>query len=71
MTLNNSLATYSHIIIFLYKMEIIYTSISKNNKSPVCEYTDYSGNFPQIAIKILKKTKSSSRGVVDYERYLV
>ena len=52
-------------------MSIIYTVITKNFKSVLCEFTEYNGNFEQISPLILSEQEKnlSSKKVIDYDDY--
>ena len=38
-------------------MEIIYILIARDSKLILCDYTDYSGNFQQISLLLLEKSR--------------
>ena len=47
-------------------MSLIYSVIARSKKIVLCEYTDFTGNFPQITISLLPKVKSNKKCVIDY-----
>lgn len=47
-------------------VSIIYTLIARNEKIILSDFTDYSGNFPQISAMMLKKIKKNSKGEILY-----
>ena len=49
-------------------MSIIYTCIVKNQKSVLCEYTEFNGNFQQISMKILKKIPNDENYSIEYDQ---
>lgn len=49
-------------------MSIIYTLISRANEKILCEYTDYRGNFEQIARLLLKKTSRCDKASISYDQ---
>jgi hypothetical protein len=50
-------------------MSIFYALISKNNDIVLCEYTEYSGNFQQITIMLLRKIKQNIKVTIEYDKY--
>jgi hypothetical protein len=52
-------------------MSIIYTVITKNFKSVLCEFTEYNGNFEQISPLILSEQEKNFclKKVIDYDDY--
>lgn len=51
------------------KTEIIYTIISYDKKTFLCDYSPYSGNFQLNCLKILKTVKSNHCASIDYNIY--
>ena len=49
-------------------MSIIYTCIVKNQKSVLCEYTEFNGNFQQISMKILQKVSADDNFSIEYDQ---
>jgi hypothetical protein len=49
-------------------MSIIYTCIVKNKNSVLSEFTEFTGNFAQISMKILEKVSSSENYSIEYDR---
>ncbi len=41
-------------------MSIIYTLIARDKDVILCDYSEYTGNFEQITVKLLKKTQTES-----------
>ena len=50
-------------------MEIIYILIARSSKIVLCDYTDYSGNFQQIALLLLPKLKKNTKCEILYDEY--
>ena len=50
-------------------MEIIYILIARSSKIVLCDYTDYSGNFQQIALLLLSKVKKNTKCEIIYDEY--
>ena len=51
-------------------MSLIYSLISKNKDTVLCEYTDFKGNFQQISRVILQKgIKKDSKYIINYDKY--
>lgn len=50
-------------------MEIIYILIARSSKIVLCDYTDYSGNFQQIALLLLPKVKKDTKCEIIYDEY--
>ncbi len=55
-------------------MSIYYTVITRNIKTVLCEYTDYTGNFQQISINILNQLSQLERikegkQMIEYDQY--
>lgn len=49
-------------------MSIIYSLIARSNKIVLTDYTEFSGNFQQIALVVLAKLKKNIRGIVEYNK---
>ena len=47
-------------------MSFIYSIIARSKKIILTEYTEYTGNFPQISLTILNKAKSNKKCSVSY-----
>ncbi len=47
-------------------MSIIYSLIAKDKDVILCDYSDYTGNFEQITLKLLKKTQPESIATFSY-----
>jgi hypothetical protein len=51
-------------------MSFIYSLISKNKDTILCEYTEFKGNFQQISRVILQKgIKINSKCIINYDKY--
>ena len=50
-------------------MELIYILIARSSKIVLCDYTDYSGNFQQIALLLLPKVKKDTKCEIIYDEY--
>ena len=50
-------------------MSIVYTLIARSNKIVLTDYTEYSGNFQQISVVLLKKIKKNIRCTIEYNRF--
>ena len=50
-------------------MEIIYILIARSSKIVLCDYTDYRGNFQQIALLLLSKVKKNTKCEIIYDEY--
>jgi hypothetical protein len=50
-------------------MEIIYILIARSSKIVLCDYTDYRGNFQQIALLLLPKVKKDTKCEIIYDDY--
>ena len=51
-------------------MSFIYSLISKNKDTVLCEYTEFAGNFQQISRVILQKgIKINSKYIINYDKY--
>ena len=48
-------------------MMIIYTCIAKNQKSVLCEYSEFNGNFQQVSTRILDKVDSDESFSMEYD----
>jgi hypothetical protein len=49
-------------------LSIIYTLIARGNKIILTDYTEYSGNFQQISLVILKKLKKNKKCSIEYNK---
>jgi hypothetical protein len=47
-------------------MSIIYTLIAKDTDAILCDYSEYTGNFEQITVKLLKKAQKESIATFSY-----
>ena len=54
--------------------QIIYSLVVRKKNTILCEYSEHSGNFQQIALKIIRKALSVQlnifRSVVKYDDYI-
>lgn len=50
-------------------MSIIYALIAQQS-TPLCDYTDYKGNFQQISISVLKSAQKDTKGTMKYNKYI-
>ena len=41
-------------------MSIIYSLIAKDKDRILCDYSEFTGNFEQITVKLLKKVQNES-----------
>jgi len=48
-------------------MMIIYSCIAKNQKSVLCEYTEFNGNFQQVSTRVLDKFESDENYCLEYD----
>ena len=48
-------------------MSLFYALIARSNEIVLCEYTEISGNFPQITRSIIKKIKRNTRSSYTYK----
>lgn len=46
---------------------IHYVLIARQNNKVLCDYTEESGNFPQIAIRILKHVKQNQKSSILFD----
>lgn len=51
------------------KPQIIYAVIAKDKDTILSDYTDYTGNFQQNSIKILRKVVSNHNATIHYQSY--
>jgi hypothetical protein len=51
-------------------MTIIYTVITRNKKSILCEYTEYNGNFQQISLHLLNKLQDENYQETEIKNFL-
>jgi hypothetical protein len=51
-------------------MTIIYTVITRNKKSILCEYTEYNGNFQQISLHLLNKLQDENVELSDDKQFI-
>lgn len=49
--------------------KIIYSLIARERKIILADYTEYTGNFQQIALNVLRKLKTNSRYELIYDKY--
>jgi len=49
-------------------MSIIYSVIAKANKTILCDYTEYSGNFQQITLILLNKIVENKKCTMEYDK---
>jgi hypothetical protein len=47
-------------------MSFIYSIIARSKKIILTEYTEFTGNFPQISLTILNKAKSNKKCSISY-----
>ena len=51
-------------------MSIIYTVITRNRKTVLCEFTRHNGNFQQISMHLLGKISQDVKTLsIEYDRY--
>ena len=50
-------------------MSFIYALISRSKKIILSDYTEFTGNFPQISLTILSKAKSNIKCTISYNEY--
>lgn len=50
-------------------LRIIYSLIARGRKMILADYTDYTGNFQQIGLLVLKKLKKDNRCELVYDKY--
>ena len=50
------------------EVKIIYIIIARASKIVLCDFTDYSGNFQQKSLVLLKKIKKNSKYEVEYNQ---
>ena len=50
-------------------MSFIYSIVARSKKIILTEYTEYTGNFPQISLLILNKIKSNKKCSISYNEY--
>lgn len=51
------------------KTSIIYTLVSRSPNIVLCDYTEYSGNFQQLSMIMLKRIKKNSKCEIQYNEY--
>jgi hypothetical protein len=47
-------------------MSIVYTIVAKEKDIPLCDYSEYEGNFETIAVNLLRKTQDEARATFSY-----
>lgn len=53
-------------------MSFIYSLIARDPDIVLCEYTEYTGNFMQIARLILQKgVKQNTKYIINYDKYQI
>ena len=49
-------------------MSIIhYVLIARSDRKILCDYSEESGNIPQIAARLLRKVKSNHKTIITYD----
>ena len=47
-------------------MSLIYTLIAKEKTKVLCDFTDHTGTFEQMALKLIQKTQENHRATFAY-----
>ena len=50
-------------------MTIFYALVSKQNNIVLAEFTEYSGNFQQYTVQLMKRIESNSKRTFELEEY--
>ncbi len=49
-------------------MQVIhYVLIARSDRKILCDYSEESGNIPQIAARLLRKVKSNHKTIITYD----
>jgi hypothetical protein len=47
-------------------MSLIYALIARDKSKVLCDYTDHTGTFEQMALRLLPKVKDDHRAIFQY-----